>query len=96
LAARTRGWARVVKLCGATQAKIIRDIVQSIDMNTLFLVVVRLCLVMVTLLGLCFILLLGVLSIARDLLADEPDRSRAPLDGDSRRSDATPLKTQLL
>jgi hypothetical protein len=96
LAARTRGWARVVKLCGATQAKIIRDIVQSIDMNTLLLIVVRLYLVMVTLLGLCFILLLGVLSIARDLLGDELDRSRAPSDGDSRRLDVTPLKTQLL
>jgi hypothetical protein len=65
-------------------------------MNTLFSVVVRLLLVMVTLLGLCFILLLGVLSIARDLLADEPDRSRAPSDGASRRSDVIPLKTQLL
>jgi hypothetical protein len=65
-------------------------------MNTLPPVVVRICLFMVTLLGLCFILLLGVLSIARDLLADEPDRSPAPSDGDSRRSDVTPLKTQLL
>ena len=78
------------------QAKITRHIVQRIDMNTLPPVVVRICLFMVTLLGLCFILLLGVLSIARDLLADEPDRSRAPSDGDSRRSDVTPLKTQLL
>ena len=58
-------------------------------MNTLPPVVVRICLFMVTLLGLCFILLLGVLRIARDLLADEPDRSPAPWDGDSRRSDVT-------
>jgi hypothetical protein len=64
--------------------------VQSIDMNTPLSVVVRLCLVMVTLLGLCFIFLLGVLSIVRDLLVDEPDRARAPVNGSSRRSDVTP------
>ena len=78
------------------QAKITRHIVQRIDMNTRPPVVVRISLFMVTLLGLCFILLLGVLSIARDLLADEPDLSPAPSDGDSRRSDVTPLETQLL
>ena len=65
-------------------------------MNTPFSVVVRLCLVTVTLLGLPFILLIGVLSVARGVLADEPDRSRAPSNRDSQRSDSTPLKAQSL
>jgi hypothetical protein len=49
-------------------AKITRHIAQRIDVDTLPPAVVCICLFMVTLLGLCFILLLGVLSIARELL----------------------------
>jgi hypothetical protein len=57
-------------------------------MNYTIAVVMRITLVSVILLGLCFFLLLGLLSIARELIANDHHPSPALSDGDARTSES--------